>query len=321
MALIPTGDLLFGGIYAACLGLCLGAVELLRAEWQVEPPPPPPLEEAVAIAVPPKPEGARPTTGQGDEGYRYTEEGCRKREGQLRDICFHQLAIQRSATDLEGGLAACALVDERETQLECTSDVAEGYSRVDRDAALAVCPDIPKKKWRDQCVFGIALAWSQVDSPWAFRLCDDAGKWRDFCRHDVNGEIAQVDVDLALQHCAAEEGDILRRKSCWHGIGKYIARLDVDGAFAACDRVPAGPDNSYRENCIHGLGWGASEQAGAAFLPTCGRAGAEEDSCKLGVAYNLVRFDQTTAVAICEGVQRADLRDQCLRFTRTGTIR
>ena len=106
-------------------------------------------------------------------------------------------------------------------------------------------------KWRDQCVFGIALTYSVTDSPWAFRLCDQAGQWRDFCRHDVNGEIAVVNPTLALEHCQAEEGDLLTRKTCWHGIGKYIARVDIDKAFAACEQVPSGPH--HRENCIHGL--------------------------------------------------------------------
>lgn len=314
-------DLAFLALYAACLGLCLGGVELLRARWVPAPPPPPPaIDAAVAIAVPPKPEGARPVQGQGDEAPRYTEAGCRARDGQLRDICFHQLAIQRARTDLEGGLAACDLVEAPETRMECQSDVAEGYARADRDAALAVCPRIDSKKWRDQCVFGIALAWSTTDSEWAFRLCDRAGQWRDFCRHDVNGEIAQVDVDLALQHCAAEEGDLLRRKSCWHGIGKYLARVDVDAAFAACARVPPGPDDIYVENCFHGLGWGASESAGVAFLPTCARAGDKADSCRLGVAYNQVRFNPQRALEICADVQRDDLRDQCLRFVRNGRL-
>ena len=307
-------DLPFAALYALVLALCLGLVQAVQHTWQPTAPPPPPVVEAVAIAVPPKPEGAQPAPGSGGEGYRYTEEGCQARQGQLRDVCFHQLAIQRSATDLGGGLAACQAIAEPDTRLECQSDVAEGYARVDRDAALAVCPAIDKKKWRDQCVFGIALAWSTQDSPWAFRLCDQAGKWRDFCRHDVNGEIAQVDVDLALAHCAAEEGDLLRRKSCWHGIGKYLARVDVDGAFAACARVPEGPQGLYRENCVHGLGWGASEGAGAAFLPTCARAGPQEDSCRLGVAYNLVRFDAAQALEICASVQRTDLRAQCQAF-------
>ena len=55
--------------------------------------------------------------------------------------------------------------------------------------------------------FGIALAYSTVDSPWAFRRCDDAGQWRDFCRHDVNGEIAVVNVELgACQLCQRRRG-------------------------------------------------------------------------------------------------------------------
>ena len=136
----------------------------------------------------------------------------------------------------------------------------------------------------------------------------------------MNGEIAQVNDALALEHCAAEEGDILRRKTCWHGIGKYIARVDVDRAFQACEKVPLGPSDLYRENCYHGLGWGASETAGAAFVPTCGRAGEKEDSCKLGVAYNLRRFDISAGLDICASVQRADLREQCKVFVSEGRL-
>jgi len=309
-------------LYAACLAVCIGTIEGLRMQWEPEPEPlPPEPEESLAIAVPPRPEGVRQVQGEGDEVYRYTEEKCLALEGQYRDICFSQLAQQRARTDLEGALAACDLIDDAETVMECQASVAELYSPADREAALAVCPAIPKKKWRDQCVFGIALAYSTTDSPWAFRLCDTAGKWRDFCRHDVNGEIAQVNHDLALEHCAAEEGDILRRKSCWHGIGKYIARVDVDRAFDVCEQVPLGPQNLYRENCVHGLGWGASENIGAAFVPSCERAGDQEDSCLLGVAYNLRRFDIPAGLEVCAKVVREDLKAQCVQFVEVGNLR
>ena len=132
--------------------------------------------------------------------------------------------------------------------------------------------------------------------------------------HDVNGEIAVINVDMALEHCGWEEGDILRRKTCWHGIGKYIARVDIDRAFEACSRVPNGPNNLYVENCHHGLGWGGSEQTGKAFLPTCDRSGDYKDSCMLGVAYNLRRFDVEQGLEICDMVQRKDLQQQCIDF-------
>jgi len=197
------------------------------------------------------------------------------------------------------------------------ADVAELHASTDREAALAVCPSIQRKKWRDQCVFGIALAVVDADPDGAFRLCDRAGMWRDFCRHDVNGEIAVVDVPRALAFCAAEEGGQLTRKSCWHGIGKYIARVDVSRAFEACQQVPSG---LYRENCVHGLGWGAAEKGGIGFAQSCGMAGAEADSCRLGVAYNHRRFDITAADQICTDVRRPDLRAQCHDFVRTGRI-
>lgn len=312
----------FPVLYTACLGLCVGSIELAVARLDLAPPPPPPQEvERVAVAVPPRPDGVRPVQGEGDAPYRYTEEGCKKLEGQFRDICFHQLARQRAPTDLEGGLEACRAAANEEITLECSADVAELYSPADRVTAMAVCPTITSKKWRDQCVFGISLAIVGTDPEWAFRNCDNAGMWHDFCRHDVNGETSQTNVDLALAHCAEEEGDLLRRKTCWHGIGKYIARLDVDAAKAACERVPLGPDNLYRENCFHGLGWGAAEKGGAEFAYRCGLAGPQEDSCKVGVAYQLKRLEPAKALDICATVRRDDLRSQCQSFIRTGNIR
>lgn len=312
----------FSRLYACCLAVCFGAVEALRAGWEPEPPPPAPPQpvEQVALAVPPRPEGVRPVQGSGDDTFVYTEQKCVSLDDRYRDICYHQLSRQRALTDLDGALDACARIAEDDVSMECRADAAELHARVDRARSLDVCPAIARKKWRDQCVFGIAIALSHDDPAWAFRLCDDAGQWRNFCRHDVNGEISQFDVDLALSHCAAEEGDLLMRKSCWHGIGKYVARVDVDGAFAACARVPLGPDDLYRENCYHGLGWGAAETAGVGFVADCARAGEKADSCMLGVAYNLRRFDVDGALGICDRVGRADLHDQCVRFAREGRL-
>ena len=123
--------------------------------------------------------------------------------------------------------------------------------------------------------FGIALAYSTVDSPWAFRRCDDAGQWRD-CRHDVNGEIAVVNVNWRLPIVPKRKGTYSLAKLAGT-VSVNTWRVDVDAAFAACDQVPSGPNNLYRENCIHGLGWGASETA-EDFIPTCRRV-VKRDSC------------------------------------------
>ena len=272
------------------------------------------------IAIPPKPEGAMDKTSGEGSGVQYSEEKCNNTKEEYQDLCFHQLARQFAPSDLSGANHACQKITEADMKWECMSDIAEQYAPFDRHASLELCPSIQKKKWRDQCVFGIALALSTIDSPWAFRTCDKAGKWRDFCRHDVNGEIAVVNVDLALSHCGKEEGDLLRRKTCWHGIGKYIARVDVNDAFAACERVPLGPDNLYRENCYHGLGWGASEKAGGAFADQCERSGEQKDSCILGVAYNLRRFAPQEGLNLCGTVQRDDLKQQCEDFLTKGSI-
>ena len=310
--------MLFWTIYILCFGLSVGSIQLAKVNW-ISPEPVPVAEEASVIAIPPKPEGQRSQQGEGED-VLYTEAGCMEQTGQFKDICFHQLARQKAKTDLDGALLTCRRIQKKDSLWECMADVAELHSLSDRDSSLAVCPTIQRKKWRDQCVFGIALTWSIKDSGWAFRLCDQSGQWRDFCRHDVNGEIAVVNVDLALEHCAAEEGDLLTRKTCWHGIGKYIARVDVDAAFEACDRVPSGPQNLYRENCVHGLGWGASEKAEEQFIAECARAGAEQDSCLLGIAYNLRRFDIDRGMNICKLVRRGDLLQKCNAFVQQGRL-
>jgi hypothetical protein len=306
----------FAMLYIVCLGLSLGCVGVLRSV-AIAPSESAPtaLAASVKVALPPRPEGVRPVHGAG--GELFTEKQCLSKEGSLRDICFHHLARQRAAADLPGALLACATVNRPRTRHECTADIAELHARVDRLRALELCPDIPRKKWRDQCVFGIALSTVGTDPVEAFSLCDRAGMWQAFCRHDVNGEIAVVDLPLAMAHCAAEQGDHLTRVSCWHGIGKYIARVDLGRAFAACREVPAG---EYRENCAHGLGWAATESGGVAVAKQCDAAGDVADSCRLGVAYNHRRFDVDAALAVCSTVLRADLRARCEVFASTGVI-
>ena len=88
----------------------------------------------------------------------------------------------------------------------------------------------------------------------------------------------------------------------------------------ACELVPDGPGGLYRENCFHGAGWGAAESAGSAFARQCRRAGEQEDSCKLGVAYNLRRREPQAALDICASVGRADLRSKCDTYVTTGKL-
>lgn len=309
----------FPSIFAGSLALCFSTVQaLLSGLWEPPPEPPPiEVEASAAIAVPPKPEGARPAEdGDGTGVGAWTEARCRQLDGDLRDVCFHQLARGRAATDLPGALEACGILDSDSLADECRSDVAELHAPTDRDASLGVCPTIQTQKWADQCVFGIALARRPIEPRAAFRLCDDAGRWYDMCRHDVNGEISVVDDALAFEHCLAEEGDVLTRKTCWHGIGKYVARVDVARAWRLCADVPPGPEGLYRDNCVHGLAWGAAETLGRDMLSQCGTLPGLEDPCKLGVAYFESRFDTPGAVEICETVDREPLRAKCLDHVR-----
>jgi hypothetical protein len=309
------GDRAFFLLYLLCLGLCVAAVQGARAARASLPDPVErELERWVAVAIPPKPETEldRGTPGAEGEGTRYDEAACDRYEGDFRDVCYHALARQRAARDLDGALLACEVVERRRLRNECLADAAELHVGTDLGAARGVCPGIPARKWRDQCYFGIAMALVGRDPQRALLGCEDAGIWRDFCRHDVLGEVSVSDLDFVLEACGREQGDLLTRKTCWHGIGKYIGRVDLPRAFEACERVPMGPSNLYRENCIHGAGWAAGERFADAGLSHCGRAGALEDSCRLGVAFQIERSQPQRAVEICRSVARVDLREHCL---------
>lgn len=312
------GRLGFWGLYGLCLLLCLGTVETLRRVV------PPAVSSAVLdlatsfVAVPPKPRGAQePTVGEGD-GSRYTEQTCQALTGDFRDACYHFLALQRVARDVLGAREACAAVAADSLRWECEADVAELHSREDRVGAEALCADIPRRKWRDQCVFGIAMQWSTDDPDFARGACERAGMWRDFCRHDVNGEVAQVDPAAALAWCNGQlgGGSLLQRKTCYHGLGKYLGRTEPAAAVALCRQVPD-DEPLYRENCFHGVGWAVAESDADAALGLCRRAaGPWQDSCILGVSAHAKRLDGAQALQLCAQVSRADLRGRCEDFAR-----
>ncbi len=308
----------FWSLYALCLVGCLGTVEGLR---RAAPPSGATVEldlDQDFIAVPPKPHGARPAEPGEGTAARYTEASCRELEGDFRDACFHFLALQRAERDLLGAQQACAAISASGPRWECEADLGELHSKVDRPTAEALCTEIPPKKWRDQCHFGIAMAWSRQDPGYARDRCESAGMWRDFCRHDVNGEIAQVDPEGALAWCVTQStrGTPLQRKTCFHGLGKYLGRTDPGRALGICQQVPE-TDPLYRENCFHGLGWAVAETDEDQALALCaGRAGSWRDSCRLGVSSHAKRLDAARALEICAGVERADLRRRCEDFAR-----
>lgn len=300
-------------LYLLCLASMLGARFALAA---IEGPPPPsesPSKEAVVMA-PPKPAGAVPSPaanapGEGS-GALLTRERCESSGPELRDVCFHQLAYQGGARDPMGSLPICDLIVDEETRLECRSDIAELSAPVDREVAATICAGLESVKWRGQCHFGIGLALAETDPEYALAQCEKAEVFRDFCRHDVVGEVALEDLAPAVAFCAREEGDTLTRKTCWHGIGKYLARRSFDEAVAACGQSTL----EWRANCFHGLGWGAAERDPDATLVACDRQGIYRDNCRQGVAHQLKRADPSRAVSVCESIVDAGVRQRCLNF-------
>ena len=305
----------FGLLYGVCLGICLGLVTTLRVHAEAIPPAVAPQAVEHFIAVPPKPDGVSDERGEG-EAPLHTWDGCDARSGDFRDACFKALAWQRAERDVDGALQSCDEVGDRDQRFECIADVAELHSRTDRARSEAICPTISKKKWTDQCWFGIALAWSTEDFDYARASCNNAGMWRDFCRHDVNGEIAQVNPQDALDWCKLEEGDALQRKTCFHGLGKYLGRTEPEVAIGLCEKVPTN-DPLYRENCFHGLGWAIAEQRSEEETARfCGALSMHQDSCFMGLSAHAKRLSPERAVTHCQQVERDDLKQRCDAFAR-----
>jgi hypothetical protein len=211
-------------------------------------------------------------------------------------------------------------VTEDDLAMECAADVAEGHALIDVEHAREICAGIGHSgesagaRWRDQCVFGIATAFAPLDSAFALATCEESGQWRPFCRHDVNGERATVDPIAAASYCSALP--LSQQDACWHGIGKYIARVDVRRALTVCEGVPLA--NDFRGQCIHGAGWAAAEAEGTGAVAWCEPLGPMRDSCVLGVAYHTKRFEPEIAVALCGRASDRDERARCLAFVGRG---
>lgn len=303
--------LLFVACLAALLGARFGLEPLAHGAGVAVAPTSAP--DAV-MALPPKPDGAeRPPSEDGIGGAALlTLESCQAMIVDVRDVCLQALARQSAARDPDGALQVCVRIGEAELRLECEADVAEAVSPIDRAAADRICAGIPLVKWRGQCYFGMGLALAEIDPEYALARCENAEAFRDFCRHDVVGEVALEGLEPAVAFCAKEQGDPLTRKTCWHGIGKYLARRDFGEAAAACGRAT----EAWRSNCFHGVGWGAAERDPDATLVACANVPVHAESCRQGVAHQLKRFDPARGIALCESIGTASIRERCLTFLK-----
>ncbi len=302
----------FAVLTLACFVLLLGvrfglATLVTRAIAAVVVPP---VESGMVL--PPKPDGAAPpkSAGNGDGDSVLTPALCTAMAENIRDHCWQALARQQGAADPHGALAICENIGDSELALECHADVAETIALVDRATGEAICAGIDSIKWRGQCAFGMGLALAETDPAYATGRCDQAEAFKLFCRHDVNGEVALVNLDAAVAFCAREEGDELQRKTCWHGIGKYLARRNLDEAAAACAKATP----QWVGTCMHGAGWGAAERSADEALAGCTSMGAFADHCRQGVAHELKRGDPERAVALCQSIATPTIQARCLAF-------
>ncbi len=300
-------------VFVVLLGLQLA----LAHGWVRSAPAPLAALPSEAMAIPPKPAGQKPAAGapgEGDGDRRLTFEACAGMAAAVQDVCWQALARQQAEADAQGALIVCSQVVDAELRLECVDDVAEATTLTDRSGAEQICAGVQDRKWRGQCWFGVGLAWAETDPDYALSRCDHAEAFERFCRHDVVGEVSLVDLDAGVAFCTRGEtehaDDELTRKTCWHGIAKYLARRDAQEAAAACGRAT----ERWRGTCFHGLGWGASERDPDAALDACHGFGAYADYCTQGVAHELKRVDPTRAQALCEAIRTPAVRTRCLEF-------
>ena len=308
------GSLPFSFLVAACLALLLGArfgLELAIPELGAATSSAVPADSGPGMQVPPKPEGlgAEPGAGPG-AATALTPAMCEAMASELRDTCMQALARQIAAADPEEALRQCGQILSEEFAFECRADGAETVAVAHREKSDAICRSIESVKWRGQCHFGVGLALAETDPEYAISRCEHAEAFRTFCRHDVIREMALVNLPAAVAICAREEGDTLTRKTCWHGMGKYIARRDIAEAAASCEQATP----AWQALCFHGVGWGAAERDVDAALAGCGAFGGFADNCRHGVANELKRTDPQREQAICETLQNSEAKAKCLAF-------
>lgn len=304
----------FSLLVMVCLAVLLGlrfGLERLAPALAADAASVAPTEPGAVMAVPPKPEGLGDApAGEGDgPAAILTASRCEAMPAELRDTCFQALARQQAGADPDGALAVCARLSEQALLEECHADVAESIAVMNRTRSESICAGIASVKWRGQCNFGIGLALAETDAEYAVARCAHAEVYQTFCRHDVVGEIALVDLAAAQTICAREEGDWLTQKTCWHGI-KYLARRSAAEAIASC----AATTPAWMSNCFHGVGWGAAERDPDAALAACETVGEWSDNCRHGVANQLKRADPQRAVALCESISKSETRARCLEF-------
>ena len=303
----------FSALVLLCVSLCFGtrfALAWVAGPSTAQAAAVEAREPGGAMEVPPKPGGLAPGPGGGTGDAALTPATCEAMPADLQGTCWQALARQTASVDPDEALRVCARLPAGPAEEECRADVAESIAPVAREKARAICAAIETTKWRGQCHFGMGLALAETDPEAAIALCDGAEAFRTFCRHDVVGEIAMVNLPAAQAICSREEGNTLTRKTCWHGMGKYLARRDMQEAAGAC---LAGPE-AWQPLCFHGLGWGAAERDADAALSGCAAFGAYADNCRHGVANQLKRSDPAREQAICESLTQSEARAKCLAF-------
>ena len=110
-----------------------------------------------------------------------------------------------------------------------------------------------------------------------------------------------------------KQTDNLMRRTCFHGIGKYLGKSMQDKAITYCGQIK---ESDIKKSCYHGAGWGVSEisDSGKA-VSYCKKIKSNfTDNCLVGVAWQISKTNNELSKKICENVINKVAKTKCLNF-------
>ena len=241
---------------------------------------------------------------------------CNEFSDDYKSTCLKMYALKSAANDFEEAWKICKQIDQNLLRDECYNDIIIEIGKEKPEEIKKYCNEINSEKWRGECYFNMALFLTKINITKAFAICNKAEIYVPFCYHDVAGEASLINTTKALNICE-KQVDNLTKRTCFHGIGKYLGRNKPDKAIIYCNQIE---DKGYKESCYHGLGWGMAEiDMGNMDYARSNCEGIESElknNCFIGVAWKLSKNDKEKAKEVCNNIKNEQIKKECLNFPR-----
>jgi len=242
-----------------------------------------------------------------------TKSICNDFNKDYKNTCL-QLNAQKSAVnDFDKAWKICKQINQDSLRDECYNDIIIEIGKENPEEAQQHCEKINSEKWRGECYFNMALFLTKTNIAKAFAMCDKAEIYIPFCYHDVAGEVSLINATIALNICGKQ--DNLTKRTCFHGIGKYLGRSKPEKAIIHCNIIK---EKEYKETCYHGMGWGISEtnDSNKAIFYCKKTKSYFTDKCLVGVAWQVSKTNKELSGKICERVIVDEVKTECLSYQK-----